>query len=200
VHKTEKLTLVAVFCLCGVQVALNTHTTASGVDFYTVNPKGNVPTLVLDDGTILNENTATLQYIADQVPGTVAPLAGTTDRYLVQNALSYISSEVHGSVGPLFNPANTDDVKAFSRTRIAQKFQYLNDSLIGTKQFLVADKFSIADAYLYIVLSWSGYLQLDLSVYPNVKTYFDNIVALPEVKAAHEAIATNPTHIPTKSA
>jgi len=92
-------------------VDLSTHLTASGVDFYTINPKGNVPCLVLDDGKILNENAATLQYIADLAPGKVAPVVGTVDRAVLQNALSYISGELHGSIGPLFNPSISADVR-----------------------------------------------------------------------------------------
>ena len=84
--------------------------TDSGVDYYSINPKGNVPCLVLDDGTILNENVATLPYIADQVPGTVAPAAGTQERAVMQNALAYVASEVHGTVVHLFNKELSADI------------------------------------------------------------------------------------------
>eukprot|EP01031_Cornospumella_fuschlensis_P038528 gene38528-46832_t len=99
------------------QVALATHTTDSGADFYKINPKGNVPAIVLDDGTVLNENAATLQWIADQKPGTVAPENGTSARYELQAALSYVSSEFHGSIGPLFYPSS-EEVQAHQRAKL----------------------------------------------------------------------------------
>eukprot|EP01035_Chromulina_nebulosa_P005265 gene5265-7141_t len=131
-------------------VDLYTHKTASGVDFYTINPKGNVPTLVLDDGTILNENAATLQYIADLAPGKVAPVAGTVGRSVLQNALSYISGELHGAVGPLFNPTISAEVRDYSLKKVADKLKYINDVLVKDKKFVVGDSFTVADAYLYI--------------------------------------------------
>ena len=86
-------------------------------DFYAINPKGNVPAVILDDKTLLNENSATLQWIADQNPSAeLAPPNGTPERYLLQSKLSYLSSEVHGSIGPLFSPIS-DDLKKFFKDR-----------------------------------------------------------------------------------
>ncbi|KAJ3270795.1 hypothetical protein HDV01_007417 [Terramyces sp. JEL0728] len=155
-------------------------------DFYKVNPKGNVPTLVLEDGTVLNENAAVLQRIADLAPaGTLAPANGTNARYLVQSKLSYIGTEVHTSFGPLFNPATPAEVKTWSQTKLATKLDYLNKVELAGKKFIVGDSFTVADAYLYIVLSWSGYLQVDLSKYPEVERYFKGIADLDFVKEAH---------------
>lgn len=172
-------------------VDLATHKTASGVDFYTINPKGNVPAIVLDDGTVLNENAATLQWIADQAPGTVAPIGGS-DRYLLIQALSYISSEVHGSIGPLFYP-HDPIVHEYSRKKLGTKLQYLNDHFLAGKDFIVGGSFSIADSYLYIVLSWTGYLKVDLEPYPVVKAFYERIKALPLVQEAHARMATAPS-------
>ena len=98
------------------KVNIQTHKTASDADFYSINPKGNVPALVLDDGTLLNENAAVLQYIADLKPGSIAPLNDTIDRVILQNILSYLSSEVHPSIGGLFNPTLGDETKQFIRS------------------------------------------------------------------------------------
>eukprot|EP01031_Cornospumella_fuschlensis_P025049 gene25049-30256_t len=135
------------------QVALTTHLTDSGADFYKINPKGNVPAIVLDDGTLLNENAATLQWIADQRPGTIAPANGTNARYELQSALSYVSSEFHGSIGALFMPSS-EEVKSFLRARLQKKLEYVEQTFVGDKEFVVGGKFSIADAYLYICLTW----------------------------------------------
>ncbi len=176
------------------QVDLRTHKTTSGADYYAINPKGNVPGLVLQDGTVLNEGAAVLQWIADQAPGKVAPEHGTTGRYLVQNTLNYIASEVHPSIGGLFAP-NSDEVKAYIKSRAAVKLAYLENTLIGNNNFVVGDSFTIADSYLYIVLSWTGYVGIDLTPFPKVKAYFERIGGLENVKAAHARIATNPATV-----
>jgi len=173
-------------------VDTKTHLTSSGVDFYTINPKGNVPTLVLDDGTVLNEGAAVLQWIADQAPGTIAAPYGTTERYLVQQAVNYVGSEVHTSIGGLFR-ASTDEVRAFLVEGANRRLKYLNDTYLVNKKFLVGDSFSIADAYLYIVLSWSGYVKVDLSPFPVVVEYFNYIGNLSNVVEAKARIATSPT-------
>jgi glutathione S-transferase len=114
----------------------------------------------------------------------------------VQVALNWTASELHAACGPLFNPALGPEVKAFCLDRLKTKFTTLNDLLLkGGKKFLVGDKFTIADSYCYIVCSWSGYLGLDLSEYSNVKAYFDGIAALPNVKAAHAAMANAPATV-----
>jgi glutathione S-transferase len=175
------------------QVNIQTHQTSSGVDFYTVNPKGNVPTIVLDDGTILNENAATLVWIGDQdASHSILPPAGTVDRYLVHQALSYVGTEYHKTVGGLFNPTISQDVRDYFTQASNTKLTFLNDVFLKDKEFLVGGKLSVADLYLYICLSWSGYLNIDLTKYPVVEDYFKRIGALPGVVAAHEAMASNP--------
>mmetsp|Transcript_19205 Transcript_19205/g.17423 ORF Transcript_19205/g.17423 Transcript_19205/m.17423 type:complete len:207 (-) Transcript_19205:80-700(-) len=172
-------------------VDTKTHLTSSGVDFYTINPKGNVPTLVLDDGTVLNEGAAVLQWTADQAPGTIAAQYGTNERYLIQQAVNYVGSEVHTSIGGLFR-ANTDTVRSHVAEGAHRRLKYLNDVYLANHKFLVGDKFSIADAYLYIVLSWSVNVKIDLSHYPAVQDYYHYIGNLSNVIGAHERILTNP--------
>ncbi|KAJ3050067.1 hypothetical protein HDU99_008760 [Rhizoclosmatium hyalinum] len=176
------------------QANIYTKTVASGPnagsDFLKVNPKGNVPAIVLDDGTLLNENAATLQWIVDNAVTKVGPANGTNARYVLQSKLSYCSSEVHGSYGPLFNPAISDDVRKWALEKLATKLKFLNDvELADGRKFWVGGEFSVADAYLYIVLSWSGYVKVDLAPYPKVKAYFDGIAGLDYIKAAHAQIA-----------
>ena len=132
---------------------------------------------------------------ADHATGSVKIGAphGTPERYQLQNALSYVSSELHASVGGLFNPTLSNDVSEHLRSKTAQKLQYINDKLVGTKRFVVGDHFTVADAYLYIILSWKDYLKIDISPYPNVKSYFERIHAMEAVQAAHARMATGPS-------
>lgn len=173
-------------------VNIQTHIVESGKnkgkDFYQINPKGNVPTIVLPDGTVLNENAATLQWIADQVPNTLSPPAGSSNAYLLKAKLSYVSSEVHGTIGHLFNPTISAEVRSYVTARLATKFEFLNKELQG-KKFYVGDSFTVVDSYLYIVLSWTPYLKVDLAPYPNVKSYFEGIAALDFIKEAHAEMA-----------
>ena len=123
---------------------------------------------------------------------------GTSERYLLQAALSYISSEYHASVGGLFRPIS-DEVRSYLLAKVATKLEFLEKEFIGNKQFLVGNGLTVADAYLYICLSWSPYLKLDLDAYPHVSAYFKRISELPNVKAAHARIAENPTSVLPKN-
>jgi len=175
------------------QVDIREHKAASGADFYAINPKGNVPALVLDDGTLLNENIAVLQYITDLKAGSLAPVNGTTERAVLQNTLSYLATEVHPSIGGLFNPTIGDEVKEYIRGNAARKLTYLENQVLNDgREYLVGNSFTIADSYLYIILSWTQYVAIDLSPYPNVSSFFKRIGALPNVIAAHQRIATSP--------
>jgi glutathione S-transferase len=176
------------------QVNIGTHKTASGVDFYTINPKGNVPTLVLPNGVVLNEGAATLQWIADQNPESkLAPAWGTVERYQLINLLNYVSSEVHASFGPLFNPALTGDARELANKRLISKFDYLEKNLIRSgKTFIFGDNFTIVDAYLYICLSWTPYVHVTLDNHTNLKAYFEGIKGLKVVQDAHAAANATP--------
>jgi glutathione S-transferase len=135
---------------------LKSKKTASGVDYLTINSKGAVPALQLDDGRVLTEGAAIVQYLADQRPDSnLAPRAGTFERYQLMEILNYISSEVHKTFTPLFNPSTSSDSKPAILDNLGKKFDWLSARL-GDKKFLMGDNFTVADAYLFTVLSWSG--------------------------------------------
>jgi glutathione S-transferase len=150
-----------------------------GVDFATINPKGYVPALRLDDGQVLTENVAVLQYIADLKPATkLAPPAGTMDRYRLQEWLSFINSELHKSFSPLFSPEATEDTKTYARNYIAKRLAYLETAL-GDKKYVMGDEFTIADAYLFTVLGWGSRVGVDIG--PKLQAYVDRVRARPHV-------------------
>jgi len=162
-------------------------TTASGEDFMQINPKGYVPTIRLDDGSILTEGAAILQYIADRKPDSgLAPKAGTMERYRLQEWLTFIGTEIHKSYSPLFNKAATDEVKNYARNLLAKRLGYLETQL-AHKPYLMGEGFTVADAYLFVVLSWSGHVGVDLDPFPRIKEYVARIGARPAVQAALKA-------------
>ncbi len=125
----------------------------------------------------------------------IAPENGTMDRYLLQNALSYISTEVHPSVGALFNPSISSDTRTFIKGNAAKKLTYLENTLIADRQFVMGDSVSIADSYLFIVLSWTGHVGIDLTPFPHVQAYFDRMKKSAFVKEAQTRMATNPSTV-----
>lgn len=177
-------------------VDLATHKTESGIDFYTINPKGNVPAIVLDDGTVINENIACLEYIADRDDNhKIAPQNHSNDRYVVKQILSYIASELHATIGLFFNPKSKDDkIREFLLPIFNKKMKYLQDTLLSNgRTFVHGDSFTVADAYLHIMLSWTGYVGLNLSDYPVAEAYYKGICNLPVVKEAKNRMAQIPS-------
>ncbi|HQN46645.1 MAG TPA: glutathione transferase GstA [Rugosibacter sp.] len=163
------------------------RTTSSGKDFSEINPKGYVPTLVLDDGQVLTEGPAINQYLADRVAEKkLAPANGTLERYRLQEWLAFISTELHKSFSPLFNPAASDDWKKASMETLDRRLTYIAQQL-GSKQFLVGDNFTIADAYLFTVLGWGQYVGLDIGKWPALKEYHGRIFMRPAVQATLKA-------------
>lgn len=169
-------------------VDLGAKKTKSGADYKAINPKGAVPALQLDNGQVLTEGSAIVQYIADQKPATkLAPAAGTLGRYRLQEWLNYIASEIHKGFSPLFNPKATDEWKQVVKDNLAAKFDYLSKQLQG-KDYLMG-AFSVADAYLFTILGWSKHLNIDLAKWPVLSQYVERVGARPAVKAALEAEA-----------
>jgi glutathione S-transferase len=162
-----------------------------GSDYYAVNSKGAVPALRLDDGQVLTEGVAIMQYLADQKPESkLAPKAGTLERYRLQEWLNYITSEVHKSYSPLWNPTSDPKVKEYAQANLEKKLDWVNGQLAG-KKFLTGDTFTIADAYLYTVINWSYFLNLGLDKWPALKDFHARVAARPSVQAALEAEGLN---------
>lgn len=169
------------------RVDLRTHLTEKGTDFYTINPKGYVPTLQLDDGTVLTEGPAIVQFIADQAPAAkLAAPNGTMARYRLQEWLTFIGTELHKAYSPLFRPDTPEEVKKAQLDRISKRYAYVAQEL-GQKPYLLGDDFTGADAYLLVMLLWSKGKGPDVSAWPNLAAYFDRVRARPGVKAAFEA-------------
>lgn len=169
------------------QVDLAAKKTKPGGDFLKVNPKGAVPALELDDGQVLSEGTAIVQYIADKAPASkLAPAAGTTERYRLMEWLNYIATELHGGFGPLFNPKIPADWKALSIQAIGKKFDYVSKALQG-KTYILGEGFTVADAYLFTILGWTKYMDMDLGKWPVLKAYCERVAARPAVAAALKA-------------
>jgi glutathione S-transferase len=164
-----------------------THKLADGTDYYTINPLGYVPLLVLDDGTQLREGPAIVQYIADQVPAkNLAPANGTMARYKLQEWLTFIGTELHKTFSPLFNPATPDETKTASKDKLASRLKWVEGQLAG-KQYLMGDTFTVADGYLFTVTNWSAPTGFDLTGYPNLLAYRARVAARPAVVAAMTA-------------
>ena len=156
-----------------------------GVDFVTINPKGYVPVLQLDDGQVLTENVAVLQYIGDLNPAAkLAPAAGTMERYRLLEWLTFINSEIHKSFAPLFSAEASEDMKTYSRNYLAKRLAYLEGAL-GDKTYLMGEQFTVADAYLFTVLGWSGHAGVEVP--PKLKSFVDRVRARPLVVEAMTA-------------
>ena len=158
-----------------------------GSDYFAVNSKGAVPALRLDDGQVLTEGPAILQYLADQKPESqLAPKGGTLERYRLQEWLNFITSEIHKTFSPLFNPVADAKVKEYSVQNLEKKFDWLNKQLAG-KQYLTGNTFTIADAYLFVVVNWSNFVGIDLGRWPALKEFHARVAARPKVEEAMSA-------------
>ncbi|MEL6064330.1 MULTISPECIES: glutathione transferase GstA [unclassified Methylobacterium] len=166
-------------------VDLKTRTTASGADFTAINPKGYVPALQLDDGEILTEGAAIVQYLADaHAPGRLAPAAGTTARAQLDAHLTFISAELHKGFSPLFNPALAPEARAAAVANLNRRLDVVETALADGRTFLTGSDFSIADAYLFVVLSWAKPLGLDLTERPGLAAFSARVRARDAVQAA----------------
>ena len=158
-----------------------------GRHYHDVNPKGYVPALELDSGDILTENVAVLQYIADQNPASgLAPANGTLDRFRLQEWLGFVNSEMHAWVGPLFQPNTPEETKQTIHQKFAGRPQYVDEQLAG-KDYIMGDQFTVADAYLYIVLSWMPHINVHLSPYANITAYQGRVAERESVQTAKAA-------------
>jgi glutathione S-transferase len=165
----------------------NGRQTESGVDFLAINPKGYVPALELNDGTVLTEGAALVQFIADLAPDRqLAPANGTLERYQLMEWLSFISGELHKNFGPLFRPTSSVDAKETARTNLRNRLGYVAGKL-ADRDYLMGAQFTVADGYLFTVLSWAAFLQFDLSDWPVLGAYQQRVAARPAVQQALRA-------------
>jgi glutathione S-transferase len=167
-----------------VKTDLKTKKTDSGADYLSINSKGAVPALQLDDGRVLTEGPAIVQYLADLKPESgLAPRAGTFERYQLMEILNYITSEVHKTFSPLFNPLSSAEMKEAAATALTKKFDWLA-GFLGKKDFLLGNTFTVADAYLFTVLKWTRIVKIDLSKWPALAAYQARVAQRPKVQAA----------------
>ncbi|HED3065035.1 TPA: glutathione transferase GstA [Kluyvera ascorbata] len=159
----------------------------NGDDFLKVNPKGQVPTLLLDDNTLLTEGVAIMQYIADSVADRqlLAPV-GTINRYRTLEWLNYIATELHKGFTPLFRPDTPEDYKPTARALLDKKLAYIDESLANA-QWISGSRFTIADAYLFTVLRWAFAVKLEMAGYKNIAAYMERVAVRPAVAAAMAA-------------
>lgn len=175
------------------RVDLQSAVTETGADYKAINPNGYVPALQLDDGQVLTEGPAIVQYLADQVPEKrLAPPAGTMERYRLMEWLNFISTELHKGFGALFNPKLPDETKAVIKSQLVSRIEHANRLLTG-KPYAMGDTFTVADAYLFTVLGWSKYVDLDLAPWPTLTAYLGRVAARPAVQAALAAEGLIPT-------
>lgn len=169
-----------------VRVDLKAHKTADGEDFYNVNPKGYVPALKLDSGEMLTEGPAIVQYLADQKPAAnLLPKEGTTARYHAIEWLGFINSELHKTFGPLFGGQLSPDAQKATKEKIVKRFEYVESQLKG--DYLMGGQFMVPDAYMFVMLNWARFMQIDVSGLPKLTAYFARIGARPKVLAALKA-------------
>lgn len=170
-----------------VMTSTKTHKLQDGTDYYTINPRGYVPLLELDNGERLSEGPAIVQYIADQVPAKkLAPAVGTMARSRMQEWLNFTTSELHKGFSPLFNPATPDDYKTLVKAKLLDRFQWVDAQLEG-KDYALGSDFSVADAYLFTVTSWAPHVGVDLAPFKNVAAFMKRMAARPAVQEAMKA-------------
>ena len=164
-----------------------THQLPDGTDYYTINPLGYVPLLVLDDGTQLREGQVIVQYVADQVPAKqLAPANGTFARYKLQEWLSFIGTELHKGFSPLFNAAMPEEAKTLAKTRLISRLTWVDGELAG-KSYLMGDTFTVADGYLFVVAGWSKHVGVDISGLANLGAFMARVGERPAVQEALRA-------------
>ena len=169
------------------KVDLASRKTETGADYTAVNPDGYVPALRLDDGQVLTEGPAIIQYLADRVPEKqLAPPMGTIERYRLMQWLNFISTELHKGFSPLFNPQAPEEWKAVTTAQLARRLGSVSLQLEG-KDWLLGNDFTVADAYLFTVLGWGRYVGIELERWPVLKAYQDRVFMRPAVQSTLKA-------------
>jgi glutathione S-transferase len=166
-----------------IKVDLRAKKLENGDDYLKVNPKGQVPALQLDSGELVTEGPVIVQMIADKAGKGLAPARDSAERYKLLELLNFITTEVHKNFGPMFSPVLADDAKAFFKDRVMGKFRYLDTQLAG-RDYLMGKQFTVADGYLFTMLSWAERMKFDLSAMPNLVAYQARVAARPKVQEA----------------
>jgi glutathione S-transferase len=170
------------------KVNVKEQKTESGEDYSKVNPNGYVPSLRFDDGDILNEGVAVLQFLGEQYPDAkLFPAPGTRERARVVQHLSFIGSELHKAFAPLFADTLEGEARAAAEAKVAKRMGYIENLLADGRAFLTGDQFTIADAYLFVVANWTNFVNIDLGQWPNVASFAKRVAARPTVEAAMKA-------------
>jgi glutathione S-transferase len=170
-----------------VKTDLAAKKTEDGADYLTVNPKGYVPALQLDDGQVLTEVPVVLQYIADRAErATLAPPHGSFERYRLQEWLNFVTSELHKGLGALFNPKMAEAARGPIEERAGQRLSFL-DKHLETNEYLMGSQFTVADPYAFTILGWSRPLKIDISRFKAIDAYRSRIQGRPAVQAAMKA-------------
>lgn len=169
------------------KVDLKSGKTESGADYASINPKGYVPALLLDSGSLLTEGPTIVQYIADHAPSArIAPKPAAMARYQLTEWLGYINSEIHKAFGPLFDRSSPEEAKAAARKKLDRRFAYVARHL-SEHPYLVEDTFSVADGYLFVTLRWAKAIGIDLSAYPSLDAFRERMNQRPAVVSALSA-------------
>lgn len=170
-----------------IKVDIHSHTLDGGADYLAINPRGYVPLLVLDNGELLSEGPAIVQYLADLKPAAgLAPANGTMARYRLQEWLGFINSELHKAFAPLFDPSSTESVKAGTVAKIAKRIDWVATQL-DAKPYTLGEQFSVADAYLFTILNWCRGVGIDLNDWPVLAAYQKRVSSRPAVRDAMRA-------------
>lgn len=162
--------------------------TETGADYAAVNPKGYVPALQFDDGAVLTEGAVIARYIADLAPDSdLAPKPGSFERVRLEEIMNFIGSELHKAYTPLFLPDTTEEGKTAARARIAKKLAYLESILADGHDYLLGERFSVADGYLFTIVNWSESRGVPLDAFPKLRTFMARIGARAGVQEAMRA-------------
>lgn len=162
--------------------------TESGADYAAVNPKGYVPALQLADGTVLTEGAVIARYIADLAPAAdLAPKPGSLERVRLEEIMNFIGSELHKAYTPLFLPDTSEEGKAAARARIAKKLAYVESLLADGRSYLVGERFTVADGYLFTIVNWSQSRGVPLDAFPKLRAFMARIGARETVQGALRA-------------
>ncbi|MDF3006261.1 MAG: Glutathione S-transferase [Enterobacter kobei] len=164
-------------------VDLMTKRLGDGSDYLAINPKGQVPALQLDDGTLITEAVVIMQYLADSVPQkNLLAATGEMSRYKTLEWLNYIATELHKGFTPLFRPDTPDEYKPTVRGLLEKKLSFVNGEL-SSREFIAGDHFTIADAYLYNVLRWARAIKLEMGSLSNIDAFMARVAARESVIA-----------------